>query len=148
MRRGDSLPRDASRELGAVRRKKRKIEMSIRAQCKARSDHRLEPAHVERPVMTQQRFGRVRFNDELRARELSGKSQDLLPSLAQRRNAQYELCEPRVQIASKRALLDALLQIDVGCGEDAYVGVDVVVGADWAHRTFLQHSEQHALMLE
>ncbi len=65
-----------------------------------------------------------------------------------RRQLDREHVEPVVEIGPEGALVDPLLQVDIGRGDDAKIDFGDLVRSDWLDFALLQHAQQLDLQLQ
>ena len=79
------------------------------------------------------------------AEEVAHEVGDVLEPLPQRRQPQRHDIQPIEQILAEQALIDLLLQVAIGGGDDADVGPDRRAAADCRVFALLQHAQQPRL---
>ena len=79
--------------------------------------------------------------------ELFGEKEHIFAAFAQRRHEHRHDVQAEVQILPEFLLLDALIEVAVGGGDDAHVHLDGARAADAFEFAFLQHAQQFGLHL-
>jgi len=113
-------------------------------------------ANVARPVVLHQGLhglvGEVLDTFVHSSREyrekVAGQQRDVLPPLAQRRKPHGEDVEAIEQILSELAVLHDGSQVPVRGGDEAYVHVHRLAGADRSNLAFLNHAQQRRLEVQ
>ncbi|MPM90206.1 hypothetical protein SDC9_137323 [bioreactor metagenome] len=73
---------------------------------------------------------------------------DIFPAFPQRRNTNRQNIEPIVEVFSKGFLRHQLIEVAIGCGNDADIDGDALRPPDTDHFTFLQHPKELDLCIE
>ena len=80
--------------------------------------------------------------------EVARQHEDVFAALAQGRQAQADHVEAVKQVFAEGAVFDALLEVLVGGGDDAHVGLDGVVPADAVEVPVAEHAQQTRLQIK
>ena len=82
------------------------------------------------------------------AQEELGELREVLGALAQRRQLDRDDVEPVVEVLAEPAFLHRLLEVDVGGGDQAELGLDRLGAADALDLAFLNRAQQLGLQVE
>ena len=147
-------PRGRRRRFGNFR--KHNLKHPARAEDDGPLDHVLQLADVPRPPIVGEGFnsgGRNRLDGAAHPlgvflREVADEQGDVFFSLAQRRNCQWKDMQPVLEIAAELALVDHLLELAVGGGDETDIHPNGAVAAEPLEFLLLDGAQQLGLQLQ